>query len=46
MVAVCEGNKVDPGTVVALDRDGDIRGVVVVGTFPDDLAVQQKGVAP
>jgi DNA-binding beta-propeller fold protein YncE len=43
LAVVCEGNKRDPGAVVALDADsGAVLGRVVVGRFPDDIAVQVK----
>ncbi len=46
MAVVCEGNKIDPGSVIVLDDAGDVVGHVVLGNFPDDLAVQEKPVLP
>ncbi len=46
MIVVCEGNKIDPGSVIAVDDSGAVLGSVTVGIFPDDLAVQEKPVAP
>jgi hypothetical protein len=44
LVVVCEGNKRDPGSVIALDVSDlaagtPVVGSVTVGVFPDDLAV-------
>ena len=40
LLVVCEGNKVDPGTLALLDvASGAIWGQVPLGLFPDDLAL-------
>jgi DNA-binding beta-propeller fold protein YncE len=41
LLVVCEGNKRDPGAVIALDvASGEVLGRTTVGIFPDDLALQ------
>lgn len=43
LFVVCEGNQRDPGAVVVLDvASDDVLGRVLVGRFPDDLALQVK----
>jgi len=43
LAVVCEGNKREPGSVIALDADsGALLGRVAVGLFPDDLATQVR----
>lgn len=43
LAVVCEGNKRDAGAVIALDADsGALLGRVLVGLFPDDVAIQVK----
>jgi DNA-binding beta-propeller fold protein YncE len=40
LLVVCEGNKRDAGSVIALDvESGAVLGRVEVGIFPDDLAI-------
>jgi DNA-binding beta-propeller fold protein YncE len=47
LVVVCEGNKRDPGRVIALDvGSGAVLGGVSVGRFPDDLALAVPPEAP
>jgi DNA-binding beta-propeller fold protein YncE len=44
LVVVCEGNKRDPGAVVALDvESGRVVGRAEVGLFPDDVALAVAG---
>lgn len=43
LLVACEGNKQDPGAVIALDvASGDVLGRTVVGRFPDDLVLQVR----
>lgn|GEM_PF-381133 len=47
LIVLCEGNKRDPGAVVALDLDsGAVLGRVAVGVFPDDLGLALPSEAP
>lgn len=47
LVLVCEGDRVGPGTLVVMDLEGDVKHVLPLGRYPDDLAiVPANGGAP
>lgn len=43
LVLVCEGDRVEPGSMVLLDLEGEVQQVIPLGRYPDDLAIVPVG---